>query len=420
MQNRVVVVGAGAVGMSCAYYLHQKGYEVHVVDSGEELDRTSCSFGNAGMIVPSHFIPLAAPGVVSQGVKWMMDKKSPLYIKPRMDKDLIKWLYHFWRSSSQQNVDRSELLLYQMNLMSRILFEELEMEIDRSFELERKGLLMLYQTEKYRNAEAKVADKAIELGLEVEKLQEIGARTYVGGLKANVLGGVLYKTDAHLTPLKFMYFMHKNLSAKGVKFHYRNTFKSFIKQHDGTIKGIKTNQGEWDANHIVIAAGTWSSELMRGLGVYLPIQGGKGYSITIPNVEKQLDTPSILCESKVAMTPMGKDLRVAGTMEIAGLDLSINKYRVEAIKNAVTSFFTDFDPKWFNDLEVWAGLRPVSPDGLPYIGSLSKHPNVVVCAGHAMMGLSLSPVSGKLVSSIISGEEEMFPIDILKPERFCS
>ena len=421
MGRKVVIIGGGAVGLSSAYFLLKKGYEVQVLNCSQG-DPSAASYGNAGMIVPSHFIPLAAPGVVRQGLKWMLDATSPFYIKPRLDLELADWLFKFYQSSTAENVSRSSRLLYNLNLQSRMLFEVMEGDLKKhkNIDYRQDGLLMLYKTDKYRSEEVQMAEKAVAMGLDVSVLNRDQVQKYTSGYTADVLGGVLYKTDAHLSPDYFMEALKQFLLVKGCEIVEGQKVDGFLKNSKGRVTGVKCQDKEWNADEVIVSSGAWSGKLLKALNVKLPLQGGKGYSTTIEKPQIQLKTPVILCEKKIAVTPMGKRLRVAGTMEIAGDDLSINPKRVGAIQKSMQAYFLEFDPEWLQTSEVWAGLRPVSPDGLPYIGKLNKHKNVTVCTGHAMMGLSLAPISGKLVEEIVSNSTLNLPIVNLHPERFVS
>jgi len=415
--KKVVVIGSGAVGLCTAYYLQKEGFSVHVVTASEEGSETDCSYGNAGMVVPSHFVPLAAPGIIKQGMKWMLSSTSPFYIKPRLNADLLKWLWHFYASANQKNVDRSKLVLRDLNLASRDLFKDIQSSEQTNFSFEQKGLLMLFKTAKYQDEEEEMALKAQKLGIDAVIKTKEEILSLEQALIPDVLGGILYKSDAHMDPNLFMKKMLGILKSKGVEFSFSSAITGFETDKD-RIKSILTTKGKIDTQEIVVCAGTWSQNVMKLLNVNIPIQGGKGYSMTIPNVKNNLIHPTILCEAKIAMTPIGDSLRVAGTMEIAGNDLSIRQTRLNGIKEQVPNFLKGFDKKWFNNIDPWVGLRPVSPDGLPYIGKTKHWRNVTINAGHAMMGLSLAPISGKLTSELLANKKTTLDILILTPERF--
>jgi D-amino-acid dehydrogenase len=232
-----------------------------------------------------------------------------------------------------------------------------------------------------------------------------------------IAGAVYYPEDCHLVPQKFMSELTSATQAAGADIHWSTEVTGW-RWKDNEIEAVKSSGGEFDADEFVIAAGSWSSAVVRQLGIKLPMQAGKGYSMTLSKPGQKPNLGSILMEARVAVTPMGQDLRFAGTMEIAGLDLSINSRRVNGIINSVCRYFPEFRPDHFREVPVWAGLRPCSPDGLPYIGRFKRYPNLVAATGHAMMGVSLGPITGELVAECLSGMTTSIALNQLSPDRF--
>ena len=415
--SEVIVVGDGAIGLCTAYYLSKYDVDVTILTASEEGEQQNCSYGNAGMVVPSHFTPLAAPGVVKQGIKWMLNSNSPLYIKPRANRQLASWLWKFYQSSSQANVDSSSQLLYDMNTLSRELFKEISNSEKVNFELEQKGLMMLYKSHKCQEAEEVLATKALNFGIESEILDSAQLQKLEPEYRPDVIGGVLYKSDAHMDPRLFMESLRSIVIQRGVKIQYGCKVDGF-KLKSSSVSELTTNLGNMSATNVVICAGAWTGSLVKRLDLKIPLMGGKGYSITVNSPDKMINYPTVLCESKVAVTPMGTDLRIAGTMEIVGQDLSQNQKRVDNIKKAMAEYFLGFDSSQMEDQKSWAGLRPVSPDGMPFIGKAEGYDNLYLNTGHAMMGLSLAPISGKLVAQLITGKTTEFKIERLNPNRF--
>lgn len=414
---KVIVIGNGAVGLSTAYFLQKEGAEVCILTSADEKDNSTCSFGNAGMIVPSHFTPLAAPGVIKDGIKWMFNSKSPFRIKPRFNRDLFTWLFQFMKSANQQNVDRSSRLLLDLNKASRDLFQTIESDNSMDYRYTHGGLMMIYQSAKYQDEEEHNAELAKQFGLDLAILDSEQLRMHESDLEADALGAVWYKSDAHILPELYMNEIRDHLINKGVTIEYGCKVKGF-KKRGRDVESVISSKGNFLADEIVVCAGSWTQELAKDLNDSILLQGGKGYHLHIPKVKKQLKTPSILCEARVAVTPLENDLRVSGTMEIAGLDLSIQNSRVEGIKESMSKYFNAFDESQFDGLKPWAGLRPVSPDGLPYIGRSNLYHNLSYNTGHAMMGLSLAPISGKIASDIVLHAKSDYDISILDPNRF--
>ncbi|MFT7273957.1 MAG: D-amino-acid dehydrogenase, partial [Spirosomataceae bacterium] len=213
---KIHIIGGGIIGLSTAWYLTEQGCEVTVIDSSDLLDGTS--HGNAGMVVPSHFVPMAAPGVITQGLKWLLDAKSPFYVKPRMSLDLLNWTWQFYKSSTNEHVKRASPVLRDFNELSRKLYEEFSFGSSSSFDYEKKGLLMLYQTVHQEKEEKEFAEKAHAIGMNVEILDEQKIKQLEPGISINARGGIYFPDDAHLYPGRFLSGMIQQLKARNVTF----------------------------------------------------------------------------------------------------------------------------------------------------------------------------------------------------------
>ncbi len=420
----ILIIGAGIIGLSTAYYCARRGHRVTVIDRNSE-QRDGCSFGNAGMVVPSHFVPLAAPGVVGTAFKWMWNPESPLYIKPRLNWDLISWGWKFMRAANAAHVQRSAPLIRDLSFASRDCFEELAALSDNDFGLVKRGLVMLCQTQHGLDDEAKYAAQANALGVPAQVLDAKGLAKLDPEVTMNVAGGVYFPKDCHLSPNRFMAGLKRQCDALGVKFIWNTeaTTPRLETRADGTTTFCcicnKSSSEEFSADEFVLAGGAWSPVLARELDLKLPMQAGKGYSLTLAQPRERPQLCSILTEARVAVTPMGGTLRFGGTMEIAGLHEDINPVRVRGIIKAAVKYFPKFTTEDFADLHPWRGLRPCSPDGLPYLGRTAKFSNLTIATGHAMMGLSLGPVTGRLVGEILSGEKPSFDLTLLQPDRYA-
>jgi D-amino-acid dehydrogenase len=414
-QKNVLIVGGGIIGLCSAYYLIQEGHQVTVLDKSDLTD--GCSFGNAGMIVPSHFIPLAAPGMIAQGIKWMFNSESPFYVKPRLNWDLISWGLKFYKAATDAQVNRAMPVLRDLNVQSRNLYAEMAKLPDLQFAFEPKGLLMLCKTEHMLEEESHVAETAHALGMEAKVMNLTEVHALEPEVKPDVLGGVFYPGDAHLHPTQLVRSLKQWLVSKGVRLQGETEAQGFDIRKD-TISTVVTNRGDFKADEIVIAGGSWSQAIVRQLALRMPVQAGKGYSITMDLPAKKLRTPSILTEARVAITPMGEQLRIGGTMEIGGINQEIDLRRFGGILKSVPKYLPDYQFDIPEKKQIWSGLRPCSPDGLPYIGRLHKLKNVIIASGHAMLGLSLGPVTGKLVTELISQQSASMDISLLSPERF--
>lgn len=370
------------------------------------------------MIVPSHFVPLAAPGAVALALRWMWNPESPFYIKPRLKRDLLNWGWKFWRSANAAHVARSAPLLRDLHLASRTCFEEMAESQGDNFGLVKKGLLMLCRTRHALEEESRIAELARRLGIPAEVLDTNQTEMLEPAVRMNVAGSVHFPKDCHLSPDRFVAWLTRSLRAMGATFSWQTEVAGW--RTDGScIKAVRTNLGEFSADEYVLAGGVWSQVVARDLRLKLMMQAGKGYSLTLPRPCRMPALCMILSEARVAVTPMGSALRFGGTMEMGGLDESINPIRVQGIIKSVAKYLPDFRPADFRDVQPWRGLRPCSPDGLPYLGRAAHYQNLVIATGHAMMGVSLGPVTGKLVAQILSGEQPSIEIRLLNPDRFA-
>jgi D-amino-acid dehydrogenase len=413
--KRILIIGGGVIGLSVAQACAAAGHEVTVLEREPE-ERNGCSYGNAGMVVPSHFIPLAAPGMVALGLKWMWNPESPFYIKPRLSWDLLTWGMQFWRSATAARVAAAKPILRDLGFASRARFDELAGDVNE-FGLVRRGLLMLCKEQKTLDEEAHIAEHAHELGIPAEVHDAAGTAALDPGVQMAACGSVHYPRDAHLSPRLFMQFLQKEVVEKNGRLIFEAAVKGFVK-NGKQLASVKTSKGDFEADEIIIAGGSWSPLVARELGLKIPLQAGKGYSLTLPNPKRLPQLCSIACEARLAITPMGSSLRFGGTMEMSGLNETISPRRVKGVIRGATTFFPEFTPEDFEGIKPWCGLRPCSPDGLPYIGRTAKYSNLVIATGHAMMGLSLAPVTGQLVEEVIRGVKPSVDLTLLSPDRF--
>jgi D-amino-acid dehydrogenase len=416
MGKGVLIVGGGVVGLSTAYYCARQGDEVTVIER-TPADHEGCSYGNAGLIVPSHVVPLAAPGMVKLGMKYMFDPGSPFYVKPRFNADLFKWGWGFFRAANHAHVLRAAPLIRDLNLASRRCFADLAAASGDDFGIKDLGVINLCRTEKGLKHEANIARLAERLGLAAEVVDARRARELYGDLDLNVIGGVYYPQDCFLSPSRFMAALKRLVMQSGIKIEW-GTEATGWRPNGPQISAVHTSNGDHTADEYVICSGSWSPRVGRGLDLRIPIEAGKGYSLTLSNPPRLPRIAAILSESRVAITPMGTSLRVGGTMEIAGLDESITMRRVNRIIAAACRYLPDFTPEDFRNISPWHGLRPVTPDGLPFVGRTGRYANLSVAAGHAMMGFSLGPITGKLISEVLAGSSSSININLLSPDRY--
>jgi D-amino-acid dehydrogenase len=415
MSKHVLIIGSGVIGLCTAYYAVERGMRVTVVERGP-ADHDGCSFGNAGLVVPSHFIPLAAPGAIRTALKWMVNPESPFYVKPRIDLELMSWGWKFNRAATASHVERSAPLLRDLHLASLAGFQQLARERD-DFGLVEKGMLILCNSESALDEESHTAKMANRFGMPAEIIDPSRVAQLEPDLRMTIAGAAFYPKDAFLEPRRLMASLMKRLEERGVHFSWETSVTGWRTSRD-RIEAVLTSRGDLAADEYVISGGSWSPLIVSELGLSIPIQGGKGYSLTIPKPRHTARHGIILAEARVAVTPMGDALRFGGTMEIAGLDERINPARVRGIMKSVPKYLPDFGPDDFRGVPPWCGLRPCSPDGLPYIGRFAKFANLSAATGHAMMGVSLAPVTGKLMSEVLAGVAPSIDLVMLSADRY--
>lgn len=413
MAKNVVIIGGGIIGLCSAYYLQKEDHHVTIVDQSN-MD-AGASYVNAGYISPSHIIPLSAPGVMKQGIKWMFNPASPLYIKPRLDFDFLKWAWAFNKSCNPNHVKRAIPAITDIAVLSHQLYHDIKSQEDFSFHFEDKGLFMLCQTEKALEKEIKTVKLSNEVGLEAKMIDVDTLKQMEPNVKINAIGAAFYQCDSHSTPHEFMEEMKTFLISKGVKIFMNEKVEdlSFFKE---TIVSLTTKTQDFKADEFVLAAGSWTPLLSKKLGLKLLLQAGKGYRINSTR-DLGISIPAILAEAKGAVTPMHGFTRFAGTMEIAGINHNINKIRVEAIANAIHRYYPEIELTAEEKNEAACGLRPVTPDGMPYIGKSSKCRNLTIASGHAMMGWSMATATGKLVQEGIDDKTPSINMEMFHPDR---
>jgi D-amino-acid dehydrogenase len=416
MSKHVVVIGGGVIGLSAAEACAARGHRVTVIERLERR-RTGCSFGNAGMVVPSHFVPLAAPGMIALGLKWMWNPESPFYVKPRINLDLIRWGLNFMLSATKEHVAACAPLLRDLSFASREIY--LERAKTEDFSLVTKGLLMLCKQAHTLDEEGAMAARARELGVPAEVLDAKATAAIDPAISMAVAGAVHYPKDCHLSPERYIELLEKRLLDAGATLHWGTKINGWGR--DGSkIRSVHTDAGEIEADEFILCGGIWSDEIVKPLGLRVPMQAGKGYSVTVGKPVELAELCSILTEARVAVTPMDGGLRFGGTMEISGTNDRVAQRRVNGIIRAAIDYFPSFKREDFQGIDAWHGLRPCSPDGMPYLGKTAAAANLTVATGHAMMGLSLAPVTGAIAARLVDGEPAGFDLQLLSPDRFAS
>jgi D-amino-acid dehydrogenase len=398
-ERRVIVVGGGVIGASCAYYLCRAGWAVTVLDSGGFGQ--GCSHANCGFVCPSHVLPLAAPGAVRDGLKALLTRNGPLSIKPRLDPALWGWLFRFARRCNQHDMLRAGHAIQALLNSSRALYQQLLDEEPIDCEWQTRGLLFVFLTraglEHYAETDRLLRD---HFGVAGRRLNGDDLTALEPALKPGLAGGWHYERDAHLRPDRLMTSWKNVLEAHGVTVR-EGCAVDGIRRAGGRATAVVTRQGEMTADAFVFATGALTPLLSRQLGCAIPIQPGKGYSITMPRPARCPALPMLFDEHRVAVTPMRSGYRLGSTMEFAGYDRTIDPRRLELLRAGARHYL--HEPYCEPVEEAWFGWRPMTYDGMPIIDRSPEMANVLIAAGHNMLGLSMAPATGKLVAELLDG-----------------
>jgi D-amino-acid dehydrogenase len=395
----VIVIGGGVIGAACAYFLMRAGRRVTLIERGS-FGRGS-SHGNCGFVSPSHILPLAEPGMVGHALKSLFQRNSPFAIKPRFDPALWAWLLRFAIRCNERDMIAAGRGIQPLLLSSRRLYGELIEGESLDCEFESRGLLMVYRSQQAMEA-YDATDRLLAESFHCP------ARRYDGGalselepaLCTGLAGGWYYHDDCHLRPDKLMRAWRRVLEAGGVAICENRPFTGF-RSRTGSVLAALTTGGEVAGEQFVVAAGAWTPLLDKHLGCRIPIQPGKGYSLTMPRPALCPRFPLIFPETRVAVTPFQSGFRLGSTMEFAGYDESLRRERLQLLKDGAAGYLRE--PLCDPVEEEWYAWRPMTYDSLPIIGRSPKYNNVMIAAGHNMLGLSMAPATGKLVAELIEG-----------------
>ena len=412
MKQDIAIIGGGVIGVASAVELARRGAAVTVL----ERDRVGhgCSYGNAGWLTPSQAVPLANPSMLLKSFKWMLDPESPLYIQPRLDPAFLRWLIEFLLASRKGKFERGAAALVELCRVSVDLWEDVARRSPEPFGFERHGLLAVYE----KAASLEAAKPGIELvcrsGVRAEQWTADDVREKEPSIVGRQVGGFFYPDDAHCEPYLAVRALEQEARALGVRF--LEDTEVYRMAGGGTGWRLTTTGGEVRAGHVVIATGPWSESLGKMVGLRLPVIGAKGYSIVLPPANPHPTRSIYLIERKVAVNPHRDALRIAGTLELVRNDFSINARRVDVILRGAQGMLNiGAAPA---PREVWRGLRPCAPDGMPLIGRARGHGDLWLATGHQMAGLKTATGTGLLLAQLMSGETPRFDPEPFRADRF--
>ncbi|MBI2878486.1 MAG: FAD-dependent oxidoreductase [Candidatus Rokubacteria bacterium] len=412
---RAVVIGGGAIGVASAHYLEGTGWEVTLLDRGE-IGR-GCSYGNSCLIVPSHSHPIPGPGVLGQALRWMLRRDSPFYVRPRLDPGLLRWAWQFRGFCRPEAAARGFEALLALSRASLPLFEELARTPGIDFFYQRKGLLHVYLSDRGA-AGARHEQEVLErAGFRVRLLSGPETLEFEPALSPRVRGGLYIEGEAHGHAFGYVRALAAHVEKRGARVLPHRAVSRIVVER-GRVDRVVTASPveELPADLVVLAAGAWTPELAASLGIRIPLQPAKGYSCTIDDFPGSPRVPILIQERRVIVTPLGDRLRFGGTLELAGYDLAIDETRYRAVVRAGREVLrTPFE---LGNAEAWCGRRPVTPDGLPIIARAPGVEGLIVATGHAMLGFTQSPITGKLVAELANGQAPSVPLTPFRLDRF--
>jgi D-amino-acid dehydrogenase len=410
----VLVIGGGVIGICVAYYLADLGASVSVIDKGEIC--TGCSYGNAGLLVPSLSLPLSSPAALTKAIKWMFDADSPFYIRPRFDLQLASWLWRFVRACNYKQVKAGARVLKNLSTASLELYQQLAHVSNLEFGYQEKGVLVVYRDSQAFRQGIEEAKLLRDLGIDSQILTGSEAAIQLEpALSSKVCGAIHFPEDAHLNPDAFVRALAHEAARKGVRIMPQTEVWG-CETTESRISVVQTTRGDFKPEFVVLAAGAWSANLARDFGTAIAVEPAKGYSVSLTQPRIPPEIPLLLGETKVAITPMGETLRFAGTLELSGLDLSLKRRRVDGIMRSVCGYLQVTEGCEVK--EIWRGLRAVTPDGLPIIGPSNNLRNLIIATGHAMLGMTLGPITGTLVRDMVAGRNSCMDVSALRVGRF--
>jgi len=408
-----VIVGAGLAGVAAAYYLARSGAFPVVVERNQTVG-SECSYGNAGLITPSHSMPLAGPGTIRRIPQWLIRDGAGIYIKPRLSLDLLRFGVLFARHANTQAMLRGMRNLRDLTRESKKQFEELLIEESLDVAYQTTGLMNVCRT---RAGFQQLVERARLLereGFQPKILSPSEARQQEPRLRDDITGAVLWTEDAHCDPHRFVCALADAASRRGAHFRFGCEVTRLHLGNDGRVSELDTTGGSLRAKHVVIAAGAWTVRLARSVGLRIPLEAAKGYHAEVHDFEP-IRVPMIFHEHTFAATPLGNRLRLAGTMEFIGLRGELDRLRAEQLLTHARLYLKNLSG---DDSSAWCGLRSCTPDSLPLIGRSSVVPNLVFATGQGMLGLTLAPLTGSAVTALVTGGAADPHIHCLSPGRF--
>jgi D-amino-acid dehydrogenase len=415
---KIVVLGSGVIGVASAYFLARAGHEVVVLDR-QEGPALETSFANAGEVSPGYSAPWAAPGIPLKALKWLFMRHRPLVIWPKPDPAMWLWGLRMLRNCTAERYAHNKGLMLPIAHYSRDILQELRRDTNIAYDQRMQGTLQLFRLQKQMDGIG--ADTAVlaQTGIPFEVLDIEGCLKVEPGLKhvrEKFVGGLRLPQDETGDCFKFTQSLRHLAEQAGASFLYQVTINGLIRDGD-RIAAVDTNGGRVTADAYVVAMGSYSPQLLRPLGLKLPVYPVKGYSLTLPvTAEDGAPQSTVMDEThKVAITRLGDRIRVGGTAELAGFNLDLREGRRSTLTHVVSDLF----PKGGDAARAafWCGLRPMTPDGPPIIGG-TRYSNLYLNTGHGTLGWTMACGSGRIMADLLSGRRPEIDISGLGLERY--
>ncbi len=412
-KSDVLVIGGGVIGLACAYALLKAGRGVTVIE--QNTLASGSSHGNCGTITPSHAPPLAQPGMIGKALKWMFTPDAPFRVAPRFDFEMLEWMIQFAARCNARDCRRVTAVKAPLLQRSRDLLGELVRAEKLDCEFAESGTLYVYRDLRAFEAESGLPKVLAEFGLDMQPVSAARCRELEPALNDSIVGGYLNPGDACLRPDRYASELARVVGALGGTIIESTCVTGFRKDRD-RIVSVLTDRGEFEADQYVFAVGAWSPVVAAQLDLRIPIQPGKGYSITysLPRLVPRI--PLTLKERSVCVTAWQSGYRLGSTMEFAGYDTSMNRRRLDALKHGAAEYL--IEPEGPAVIEEWYGWRPMTYDDLPIIGYSARWKNLMLATGHGMLGVTMSAVTGEIVAQLLSGGETVIDPEPLSPLRF--
>ncbi|MGA0038645.1 MAG: NAD(P)/FAD-dependent oxidoreductase [Pirellulales bacterium] len=412
----VIVAGGGIVGLACAHYLRQSGFEVTLLDQGEVGGE--CSRGNCGYICPSHVAPLTEPGAIKVALRSLFNPRSPFRVKPRLSPALAQWMLQFAVRCTHAQVLSAGKHLQAILNASIAEYRALMASEQLACEWQETGLLYVFENQ--RPLEAFAAEDRLlteHFGLSATRIPAADLPDFDPGLKPGLAGGFHYPGDASVRPDRLNASWSERLRSRGVRILERCVLNRVLREGN-RILGLDTSQGRLSADRYVFALGARSTLWSKQLGISIPIEPGKGYSLTIPRPEHCPMHPILFPEQRVGVSPFEHGMRLGSMMEFAGYDTTIPAYRLEQLRAAARRYLVaavDAPAE-----ETWFGWRPMTWDSLPIIGPVAGLADCFLATGHNMIGVTLAPATGRLIAELVSGQTPFIDASPYSADRLSS